>query len=90
MQSGGGYHRAGLQDALQGQPEAYGDVSGLDGFHIEVKRQERYSIRAWMKQAEQDANPRDIPLVVFRANNEEWSVALDFTDFLMILTGEKP
>ena len=53
----------------------------LEGFHLEVKRRERYEIDSWISQAEGDCNGR-IPVVVFRKSREPWRVILRLDDFL--------
>lgn len=65
------------------------DVTGLPGFHLEVKRCETTKIWDWIHQAERDHKAEDIPLVVFRKSHEGWKVALDFEEFLKILGGRK-
>ncbi|MBQ1292579.1 MAG: hypothetical protein IIY21_00955 [Clostridiales bacterium] len=65
------------------------DVIGLDGFHIEVKRCETTKIWEWLKQAERDHKADTVPLVVFRKNNEDWQVALNFEAFLELLRSNK-
>lgn len=67
--------------------EGTSDVVGLPGFHIEVKRHERYAIREWLQQAEEDARPTDTPCVVFRASREPWRIVMGFKEFLGILRG---
>ncbi len=57
------------------------DVVGLDGYHIEVKRQERAAIYEWFAQARRDCGT-DIPLVVFRRSGDKWMALLEFDDFL--------
>lgn len=66
------------------------DVDGLPGFHIEVKRQERWSPKAWYQQAEQDAPLGAIPVVFMRESRGDWLVMIDANDFLDVITGEKP
>lgn len=62
------------------------DVVGLDGFHVEVKHQERIEIDKWWKQTTHDAKESGtIPLLVFRKNRQDWRVCLDFETFLDIL-----
>ena len=57
------------------------DVIGLDGFHIEVKRQERANIYEWFAQAKRDAG-NDTPIVVFRRSGDKWMLLIEFEDFL--------
>ena len=63
------------------------DVEGIDGFHIEVKRQEKLRIEEWCEQAYSDAVDPEIPIVVFRRSRQPWRVVLDLQDFLDILEG---
>lgn len=63
------------------------DVTGLDGYHIEVKRCETTKIWDWIHQAERDCNAGETPLVVFRKSHEDWQVCLDFIEFLKLLGG---
>ena len=65
------------------------DVTGLEGFHIEVKRCETTKIWDWIAQAHRDHKEGEIPLVVFRKSRERWQVVLDFEDFLKILGGKE-
>lgn len=58
------------------------DVLGVEGCHLEIKRQERVSIDAWCAQAELAANPTDIPCVVWRRSRQPWRVALPLEDYL--------
>lgn len=68
---------AGLCDAA--------DVSGVAGFHIEVKRQEALNIWKSLEQAERDAPDGVIPTVHFRRNRSEWYVALPLKDFARMI-----
>lgn len=70
-----------------------GDVTGLDGLHGEVKRQETIEIRRWMQQAWIDAatgerEPHKTPFVAFRKSDTpanfplgQWHVCLPLEDF---------
>lgn len=66
-----------------------GDVQGVPGLHIEVKRQERWVLRDWMRQAESDCVEPNVPLVVFRSSREPWYACLWFADFLNIWQGRE-
>ena len=56
-----------------------GDVEGLPGIHIEVKRCEQTRIYEWMRQATHDAiaDGNTIPIVAHRKNDERWVVIMD-------------
>jgi Holliday junction resolvase len=58
------------------------DVIGVEGMHLEIKRQERVQIDSWCAQAELAAKPTDVPCVVWRRSRERWRVALPLQDFL--------
>ena len=60
------------------------DVVGLEGFHIEVKRQEKAAIYEWRAQARRDCGP-DTPIVVFRRSGDPWMVLIDLEDFLEVI-----
>lgn len=60
------------------------DVVGLDGYHIEVKRQEKTHIHEWIAQSERDAGT-DIALVVHRRSGDPWYVTLRFEEFLEVI-----
>ena len=61
------------------------DVSGVAGFHIEVKRQEALNIWKALEQAERDAPDGVIPTVHFRRNRSGWYVALRMEDFIGLI-----
>lgn len=66
------------------------DVVGLPGHHVEVKRTERLSIWAAMRQAEADCAEGDVPIVFTRRNREPWLVVLWGEDYLrMLAKGER-
>lgn len=65
------------------------DVTGLPGYHIEVKRCETTKIWDWIAQSRRDHKEGEIPLVVFRKSRERWQVVLDFEEFLKILGGKE-
>lgn len=59
-----------------------GDVVGLDGLHMEVKRCEKLQIPAWTRQAESQAKPDEIPAVIYRSSRERWRILVPLEDFL--------
>lgn len=65
-----------------------GDVLGMDGFHIEVKRTERLRLGDAVLQAAQDAEQGQVPLVVHRSNNQPWLVTLPLGSLLSLLEGQ--
>lgn len=66
-----------------------GDILGVPGVHIEVKRQERCSIWEWIKQATADARPTDTPVVAFRRNGDGWYAALPLDDLLALIAARE-
>jgi hypothetical protein len=52
--------------------EGAGDVLGLPGLHVEVKRTERLRLYDAVDQSAADAGPDDVPLVMHRCNQGEW------------------
>ncbi len=64
------------------------DVTGLPGFHIEVKRTEKFALEAAMAQAKEDSGG-NIPIVFHRKSNQDWVVVMDARDFLRIRMGAK-
>lgn len=53
--------------------------------HLEVKRQERIEILRWCRQAEAEAPPGTVPIVVFRPSHEPWRAVLNFSYLLALL-----
>ncbi len=45
-----------------------GDLIGLDGYSVEVKRCERLAVPAWLRQAHRDAGVGEVPLLAFRTS----------------------
>ena len=68
-----------------------GDLIGLDGYHLEVKRQETLAIPRWLRQAHADAGA-NTPLLAFRCNRTlqsdpvgRWHVCLELAAFADLL-----
>jgi hypothetical protein len=62
-----------------------GDLTGVPGYHFEVKRQETLRIPTWLRQANKDAPAGDTPVVVFRQSNDLWYAALTLDDLAKLL-----
>jgi len=62
-----------------------GDLYGDLPCHVEVKRQERLQLPAWLRQAAHDAPEGVMPLVAFRQNHGEWFAALPLTALVDLL-----
>ena len=72
--------------AKAGAAQNYGtepDISGVSGFHCEVKRCERLKMGDWLQQAERDAlRFGGEPAVFFRRSREQWHVVLPLESFI--------
>ena len=66
-----------------------GDVTGLPGWLIEVKRQEKMRIPEWLKQTEVACPPDMRPLLVYRRSREPWRVIIQLDDFLNLIERAK-
>jgi hypothetical protein len=63
-----------------------GDITnGPAGVHLEIKRVERGNVPAWLRQAQADAGPLDVPVVVHRPSRMEWMATLPLEDLLVLL-----
>lgn len=60
-------------------------MGGLPGYHIEVKRTERFSLYAAMEQARRDADGKAVPLVCHRRNHHPWVVVMQLEDFIALI-----
>lgn len=58
------------------------DVVGLPGFHIEVKRVEKFNLESAIQQARDDSAGVAVPIVFHRKSGGRWVVVLDAHDFL--------
>lgn len=52
------------------------DIVGVQGVHIECKRCESVYDEKWLDQTERDARKGEVPVVIYRRNNEQWKVLL--------------
>lgn len=59
------------------------DVEGIEGLHIEVKRNEHLNVEAALQQAERDA-PGGVPVVMHRKNREQWKITLRAEEFFRL------
>lgn len=60
------------------------DVVGVDGFHLEVKRQETTKIPEWMKQATEECGD-NIPCVLHRRSKGVWLATLPMIDLFQLV-----
>ena len=61
-----------------------GDLTGVEGYHVEVKRQETLRLPTWLRQAQNECGDA-VPVVAFRQNRGEWFVALPLDDLAQLL-----
>ena len=81
-------HRTPNSGAFSWHESMPGDVQGLDGFHIEVKRAERIMLTKWLEQAEDDCPEGDTPLLIYRSNGQPWRVVMPLDAFMDTLLGK--
>jgi hypothetical protein len=63
-----------------------GDITnGPAGIHVEIKRQERLNVPAALRQAHDDANALDVPVVIHRPSRSPWMATLPLDDLLELL-----
>lgn len=60
-------------------------IAQFPTLHIEVKRDERKSVDAMVRQAEADAPEGHTPVVVYRRNNRPWSAVVPLSYLLDLL-----
>ena len=61
-----------------------GDLTGVEGYHIEVKRQETLRLPTWLRQAADDCGDA-VPVVAFRQNRGDWFATLPLHDLARLL-----
>ena len=57
----------------------------MEGLHIEAKYVEKFGLWAAMKQAREDMNEGDVPVVFHRKTHKPWVVVIDAEDFLKMM-----
>ena len=62
-----------------------GDLTGVPGYHFEVKRQETLRLPLWLRQAEEDAPAETVPVVAWRHNQGDWYAALPLDGLARLL-----
>jgi Holliday junction resolvase len=60
---------------------ARGDINGIPGLHIEVKRREQIRMLDWWRQAENDCPAGLLPVVVWRTTRNPWRVSLPLDEW---------
>lgn len=58
------------------------DVTGLPGYHVEVKRTEKLSLWAALEQSNQERADDEVGVVFHRANGKGWVAILGAEEFL--------
>ncbi len=77
-------------DARRGQQFAGGPgspdvVHSMDGFHIEVKRTETFSLYDALAQSNADKKPGEDSVLFHRRNGKSWVVVMDAEAFLKLM-----
>lgn len=67
-----------------GGGQVRGDIAGIPGVALEVKRQERESVRAWFDQAAENCG-QDTPIVAHRKNHGPWLATLELSELFALL-----
>lgn len=63
-----------------------GDLqTNIPGIHLEIKRQEKLALPAWIRQSEADCPDNHVPAVVFRQSRQPWRIVLPFDHWLDLL-----
>ena len=57
------------------------DLIGIDGVHIEVKRNEHLNVNEAMSQAVRDCKEGEVPMVFHRKNGTPWLVTMNIEDW---------
>ena len=52
------------------------DIDGIDWLALEVKRQEQLNINGWWKQTLSQANPEQVPVLIYKQNHKPWKVIM--------------
>lgn len=60
---------------------------GLEAYHIECKRTERFKLYEALEQAQRDKKNSRVPTVMHRQNGRPWVVVLGLEDFLKLVKG---
>lgn len=67
-----------------------GDLTGLPGYHFEVKRQETLRLPTWLRQAVAEAPIGAVPVVAFRQNRGAWYACLPLEDLARLIREADP
>lgn len=72
----------------KGKAGEAGDVEGLPGIHVEVKRKEKFNLYEALEQAQRDAaaGGRGMPIVAHRRNGKPWVIVMAAEDWFRLYT----
>jgi Holliday junction resolvase len=72
----------------RGKTGEAGDVEGLPGIHVEVKRKEKFNLYEALEQAQRDAaaGERGMPIVAHRRNGKPWVIVMAAEDWFRLYT----
>lgn len=70
---------------FKGSPDSPDVVSGLVGFHLEVKRTESLSVYTALEQAQRDMAEGESPVVLHKRNGRPWLVIMLADDVLPLM-----
>lgn len=79
-----GYNDVHRTAQYRGNTGQAGDVEGLEGIHVEVKRNERLNILEAMEQSVRDCEASgkgETPIVAHRKNNSPWLITMRAEDW---------
>jgi hypothetical protein len=62
-----------------------GDVTGIPGAHVQVKRVETLRIPEWCRELEQACPPHELPVLAFRRSGEPWRAVVPLDELLALL-----
>lgn len=63
------------------------DVVGMEGYHLEVKRNERLNIYEAVEQSIRDARDGELPVVIHRKNRKPWLITMTLEDYMERVLG---
>lgn len=66
-----------------------GDIAGMPGLYVEVRRRETLNLPAWIREVETEHPPNTLPLIAFRRSQEPWYGAVPLGDLFRVLAREK-
>lgn len=52
------------------------DIDGISWMALEIKRCETLQINKWWKQAVRQANPEQVPVLMYRQNSKKWNIVM--------------